>query len=49
MHFERCLEADLKAALGIQATCVLVNPRTIERNEGKARRVIDRREQSNVR
>ncbi len=49
MHFERELESDLKAALGIQATCVLVNPRTIERSEGKAKRVIDRRELSNAR
>jgi phenylacetate-CoA ligase len=49
VHFERQLESDLKAALGIQATCVLVNPRTIERSEGKAKRVIDRREQSNAR
>lgn len=49
MHFERRLEADLKAALGIQATCVLVNPRTIERSEGKAKRVIDRREVTNAR
>ena len=49
MHFERRLEADLKAALGIQATCVLVNPRTIERSEGKAKRVIDRREITNAR
>lgn len=44
MAHERRIESDLKAALGIQATCVLVNPRTIERSEGKARRVIDRRE-----
>jgi phenylacetate-CoA ligase len=49
VHFERQLESDLKAALGIQAACVLVNPRTIERSEGKAKRVIDRRELSNAR
>jgi len=41
---ERRIEAELHSALGIQATCALVNPRTIERSEGKARRVFDRRE-----
>lgn len=41
---ERRIESELKAALGIQTTCILVNPKTIERSEGKAKRVFDRRE-----
>lgn len=49
MAQEHRIEADLKAALGIQARCVLVNPRTIARSEGKARRVIDLRESRNAR
>jgi len=41
---ERRIEDELHSALGVQATCVLVNPRTVERSEGKAKRIIDRRE-----
>lgn len=41
---ERSLEADLKATLGIQARCRLLNPKSIERSEGKAKRIVDRRE-----
>jgi len=44
MALERRIEAELKGQLGIQATCVLVNPKSIERSEGKAKRIIDRRE-----
>ena len=44
MVYERRIEADLKSALGIQAKGVLVNPKTIERSEGKAKRILDRRE-----
>jgi phenylacetate-CoA ligase len=29
--------------LGIQATVKLVNPKAIERSEGKAKRIVDRR------
>ncbi|HZK04297.1 MAG TPA: phenylacetate--CoA ligase [Actinomycetaceae bacterium] len=49
MAHERRIETDLKAALGVQAKCVLVNPRTLARFEGKANRVIDRRETTNAR
>lgn len=41
---ERRIESALKAELGILARCMLVNPRSIERSEGKAKRVFDRRE-----
>lgn len=41
---ERRIESELKSELGIQATCHLVNPKSIERSEGKAKRIIDRRE-----
>ncbi len=44
MVYERRIESDLKSALGIQAKGVLVNPKTIERSEGKAKRILDRRE-----
>ena len=44
MALERRVEAELRSELGILATCVLVNPRSIERSEGKAKRIIDRRE-----
>jgi len=40
---ERAIERELHAETGIQARCVLVNPQTIERSEGKAKRVFDRR------
>ena len=40
---ERRIEADLKSALLIQTRAHLVNPKTIERSEGKAKRIIDRR------
>ena len=40
---ERAIERELHAETGIQAKCVLVNPQTIERSEGKAKRVFDRR------
>lgn len=41
---ERSIESELHAEIGIQARCVLVNPQTITRSEGKAKRVYDRRE-----
>jgi phenylacetate-CoA ligase len=47
MALERRIEHDLKAALNIQAKVTLVNPKSIERSEGKAKRVIDKREIKN--
>lgn len=45
LALERRIEADLRSALGIQARCVLVNPKTVDRaTTGKAVRTIDRRE-----
>ena len=38
------LAAQLEHLLGVRAGVRLVEPRTIERSQGKARRVIDRRE-----
>ena len=43
LALERRIEHELKQALGIQATVRLVNPKTIERSEGKAKRIVDRR------
>lgn len=43
LSLERKIEHELKLALGIQATVKLVNPKTIERSEGKAKRIVDRR------
>ena len=40
---EKDLIAALKAMLGIYAKVKLVNPKTITRSEGKAVRVIDKR------
>jgi len=39
----RKIEDELKAVLGISAVVTLVEPKTIQRSEGKAKRVIDRR------
>jgi len=41
---EKRVSAEMESALGIYARIKLVEPKTIERSEGKARRVIDRRE-----
>jgi phenylacetate-CoA ligase len=41
---ERKIRDSLKAATAVTATVRLVGPKTIERSEGKAKRVIDRRE-----
>lgn len=43
LALERKIEHELKLALGIQALVKLVNPKTIERSEGKAKRIVDRR------
>jgi phenylacetate-CoA ligase len=39
----RRLKHDLNSGLGISVEVRLVEPRTLERTEGKAKRVIDRR------
>jgi len=38
------IQRELESALGLTATITLVEPKTIERSEGKAKRVIDKRE-----
>ena len=43
LALERRIEHELRACLGIQTTVRLVNPKTIERSEGKAKRIVDRR------
>lgn len=43
VEFEKQVEDKLAAALGIRAKVKLVEPRSIERTEGKAKRVIDKR------
>jgi phenylacetate-CoA ligase len=43
LALERKIEHELKLALGIAAVVKLVNPKTIERSEGKAKRIVDRR------
>ena len=40
---EKQITAELRSVLGIGAKVHLVNPKSIERSEGKAKRVIDRR------
>lgn len=40
---ERRLNADIQSVLGISAKITLVEPRSIPRSEGKAKRVVDRR------
>ena len=42
-RIEKEITADLRSMLGIGAKVHLVNPKSIERSEGKAKRVIDRR------
>ncbi len=42
-HMERYLEAELHTALGIHAKVKLVEPKSIARSEGKAKRIIDKR------
>ena len=37
------IKADLRTTLGIGPNVKLVNPNTIQRSEGKAKRVIDKR------
>ena len=40
---ERAVRSEIESVLGIRATVRLVEPKTIQRSEGKANRVIDRR------
>lgn len=42
-NIERRLNADIQSLLGISAKITLVEPRTLPRSEGKAKRVLDRR------
>jgi phenylacetate-CoA ligase len=42
-HLERSIEKPIKEFLGVSAKVTLVNPRAIERSEGKAVRVVDKR------
>jgi len=39
----RCIEKEIKDMLGVTCTAKLVEPKTIQRSEGKAKRVIDNR------
>ena len=43
-NLERKLNADVQSVLGISAKITLVEPRSLPRSEGKAKRVIDRRQ-----
>ena len=43
-NLERKLNADIQSALGIAAKITLVEPRSLPRSEGKAKRVVDRRQ-----
>ena len=42
-HLEKAIAAEIKTALGIQVIVRLVEPKSIARSEGKAKRVIDNR------
>lgn len=42
-QIERRITEEIKSVLGLQAKVKLVEPKTIERSEGKAKRVIDKR------
>lgn len=42
-RLEKKVENDIKEMLGISCKCKLVEPKTLERSEGKAKRVIDKR------
>jgi len=41
--FEKAIEAELYATLNIHAAVKLVEPKSIPRSEGKAKRIVDRR------
>jgi phenylacetate-CoA ligase len=42
-HAEKDIEKDIKDLLGVSCTVRLVEPKTIQRSEGKAQRVVDKR------
>jgi len=42
-HMERDIEKDIKDMLGVSCKVRLVEPKTIQRSDGKAKRVIDKR------
>jgi phenylacetate-CoA ligase len=42
-RLEKRIERDIKEMFGVTCRCKLVEPKTIERSEGKAKRVIDKR------
>ena len=43
-ELERKVQGEIESVLGINARVKLVEPKTIARSEGKAKRVIDRRD-----
>jgi phenylacetate-CoA ligase len=43
-EIERRIEKEIESALGISAKVRLAEPRSIQRSEGKAKRVIDKRQ-----
>jgi phenylacetate-CoA ligase len=42
-EIERKIQSEIESALGISVSVKLAEPRSIQRSEGKAKRVIDRR------
>ena len=42
-HWKKYITAELFSLLGLHVKVKLVEPRSIERSEGKAKRIIDRR------
>jgi len=42
-NIEKLINEDIKETLGVTCRCKLVEPKTIQRSEGKAKRVIDKR------
>lgn len=44
-RIEKCITADLLSLTGLHIRVKIVEPRTIERSEGKAKRIIDKRKQ----
>jgi len=43
-HFEQHVAKEIEAVLGVGAKVRLVEPKTIERSEGKAKRIVDKRD-----
>ncbi len=42
-HLEKTIYNEIKTALGIQVAVKLVEPKSVARSEGKAKRVVDNR------